>query len=720
MARGALQVTIEADKAAAFIDALQSGSVESAVKAYGVEAGKDGSLGRHPSRDPRRFGVTGAYPRSGGRGNRQLRERLYEEVGVWGAIVDQWAEDTWGEGFRLETKDESWSEEAGALLSSLRADMVFEDADKQAIQHDDGYCLIHVQVADSTGNPREPVQSASEVIRLNVIPAGLVQGVETITDIDDPNFGDPVAVDIQFGQGQRTVAWNRIVHLREYPKIGEPLKGISRAKRWSDDVLLWENTKWSAGESFHQRAAPFLQATIDPLVKLTEEDARKIKEDIDDLQSAVIQKIIAEGFELKPVTGASSLVSPGPYKELAMDSIGASSRVPKHFIFGTQAGALASASEDSKRYYGKVSRRQEKYAAPSIRSLLERFSAWGLLPAFPEDLQIVFNALDEPTTLEVVEQEKMRADALAVYKNNDLLPPQDLTSYEPGEFHSAPGPVEAMESHGDRGVLLLKGAEDKLVPWPWWRPEEYGGEALPPEAKVEVPELKAVRLRFLSEWQVALSEAVDRYMAPFQDDDRVSTLPEGQDQLDPDDPAIAALLEISLGSGYFSSLLFNVYMATATVGIENMSRQIRASIKHALNEADEKVFRTLALATSESQAEAITSGIRRVIGEGVANGEGLRQIRSRVLAQFDKHVTRADMVVRTESMRGYNYGARAELRAAGGRRFEFAAFNAACSICAPLDGQQFLLTDSANTPPLHPHCRCVPIAVPEDFVEESA
>lgn len=708
--------------------------VDRAASRYGVDeadVAKDSSLGETPARDPRRFGHRGAYPRVG-KPSQRLLARLYEEVGVFSAVVDQWAEDTWSEGWTLDTKDERWAKEAARLDDEVCIGEAFTDADRWHIVH--GASLIYFNLEDATGDRTQEPRGVQRVLRTQTVTRPSI-GQPVVDDDEDSDRNGEVAlwrVRLR-GHGMDLVHHGRVLHVRERPRENDPVNGIARARRILDDVLGYENLKWATYESYWQRAAPYLVAQVNPNARMNPTKAAKIKDEIDKLQSGIIQKVLADSFELKALNGASGLVNPKSYWDVAADSISVSARIPKHIVFGSASGQLASSTEDTSRYYGRVSRRQG-WATKLLLQWYELAAEWGLLPPVPDDLVIRFQSLDEPTFKEVLEVELLRAQALEKYRLTEYAPPQQVVDYEPGTAPPGPEPPrpepapgtpftelppedddpEGAEAPG--AVLLVEDRDGTYRPWRVW---EYTAHDAP--QKVEVPELKPVRVKYQARIAQALHAMLAPYLEAFQDDPRIDDLPEetvaaeagAGDRMDPDDDLIRLLLALQADPEALADVLFLLMRDAAQVGgLQAFRRLGIRRVFEFVDDTDIRLFRTLAQATSEAKAAQLTEVIRRGISEGLVNGESLHQLRGRVLDTFDSLAGhQAEMIARSEAMRGYNVGAREGMRQAGLQSFEFQAFDAACEICAPLDGKTFALDQSDKWPPLHPNCRCEGVPV---------
>lgn len=77
---------------------------------------------------------------------------------------------------------------------------------------------------------------------------------------------------------------------------------------------------------------------------------------------------------------------------------------------------------------------------------------------------------------------------------------------------------------------------------------------------------------------------------------------------------------------------------------------------------------------------------------------------------------RTDAIARTETARAQSRGYLEGLLELGIDKFEFSAFPGCCEVCEAQDGEVFDIDLKEDMIPVHPNCRCAPIA-PENAVE---
>jgi SPP1 gp7 family putative phage head morphogenesis protein len=116
--------------------------------------------------------------------------------------------------------------------------------------------------------------------------------------------------------------------------------------------------------------------------------------------------------------------------------------------------------------------------------------------------------------------------------------------------------------------------------------------------------------------------------------------------------------------------------------------------------------------------DAMDQQISRILAEGLATGQGPRQIAREMNAMIDKMTrTRANLIARTEIVRAHHMANIEEYRAAGiegvvvKAEWVTAGDGAVCPLCEPLQGKVFKIDEIAGMIPRHPNCRCVAIPI---------
>lgn len=114
--------------------------------------------------------------------------------------------------------------------------------------------------------------------------------------------------------------------------------------------------------------------------------------------------------------------------------------------------------------------------------------------------------------------------------------------------------------------------------------------------------------------------------------------------------------------------------------------------------------------------------IKEALSEGIAEGEGIPKLAARIKEVFaEANSSRAEMIARTEVLRGYNESANDVAKSlpndvVGGKEWIGEGSN---DVCTELNGRLALIGETFegyDTPPAHPRCRCtVAFLTPEEM-----
>lgn len=106
--------------------------------------------------------------------------------------------------------------------------------------------------------------------------------------------------------------------------------------------------------------------------------------------------------------------------------------------------------------------------------------------------------------------------------------------------------------------------------------------------------------------------------------------------------------------------------------------------------------------------DATANQMRRVLSEGLASGDGPRQIARDLADRVDKvGKHRATLIGRTEVMHSHNRARATEWSRAGVQQVELLIAPDACPECVALKaGEPYSIEEAPGLLPLHPQCRC--------------
>jgi SPP1 gp7 family putative phage head morphogenesis protein len=691
---------VQADRLRPFLRDLAAGR-ESAVNLQDV-----GSVADLNPNDPRDTGYAGVLPNSHGRVPGSRLFRLYKQDGTFSRVVDQIAEDTWGEGWTLSTKSEAWSKQAYALDERLQVRASMELTDKWHLIG--GTALLYLYL-DAAGEPWREPKSVADVFHLKAVPRTRIREAKLGDDPHDERFDRVRAYVLNKNMGgQMTVHWQRVLEFRQYPDPDSEWEGISIGSRIHDDVRMKRNVEWAAVTAYGQRSAPLLVIQIKDGAQLGDADIDAMDEELGKLQAHVIQHVIAENFEVKAITGTAQLPDPMSWWLMAIRSLAVTTGIPAHIIAGMATGELASSQEDTRRWHARVSRRQENFGKPLLVEWYRRLSEWGLLPPVPDDLEVVWAPLGEPTAKEAMEIEELRARTMQTHRNAGTKPPAHLVDYTASEppLSKLPPQVEYF------GTPMELGAPGGVRGMPRRAPgRESAEEPLSPAEEVKVASVRrvegAVRDRlhaafmdFWRKWEPTLQAYVHASAESVQDGK-----PSVQLQAD-----LGKALKDAAVQAYEEAIRLGALDAWAQAGADRAA--FDAAMRQALEKRGVSYFRTVSRLEAADVARRVTQRLRDVVKDGLQAGQGFDLVRDRISNEWrDLAEYEASRIARTESMTAYNAGHQEAMEALGITELEFIAYPGSdygdpFGPCLTRNGHVFPVGSEDDTPPLHPNCRC--------------
>jgi len=384
---------------------------------------------------------------------------LYERDPLAGRIVDMPPSATWKtppeiaeEGKADGTQFTKAFEQLAKRLDLWRH---FEAADVLA-----GIGRFGILLIGTRGDLKTPVTSLGrpeDVLFVQPYDEGAVRVATWVTDTGNARFGQPETYEMQFSAGsqgfpsiKRIVHASRVLHVAEHA-LRDRTYGRPRLKRALNLLHDLQKITASTGESYWQRVVPILQATVDPAVDITDAQRDELRDAMGDMTHDLRRQFLGQGIQLKTM-GADSGPNPSQVVEMFFSLFAASTGIPKRILFGSEAGDLAS-STDQANYFGMINERQEHYAEPVlVREFIDRMLAWHALPRPETGAYIV----QWPTLFELTELEQ--ADA-------NLKRAQTAASLTP----MGGDPTQLVEITDERDVWLVPkkaapGEPDEVLP----------------------------------------------------------------------------------------------------------------------------------------------------------------------------------------------------------------------------------------------------------------
>ncbi len=266
---------------------------------------------------------------------------------------------------------------------------------------------------------------------------GVEPGLETETDLDDPDFGLPMYYSFRTGDG----ALLRVHHSRVLRFTGRDLPGAQEeaARYWGASELehiceeLEKRSATSANIArlvFQANVTTLKMSDFGEMLALgTEGQRRQVLEAVAEqnrMRTSFGLQLLSAGdtYENHPYSfaGLSEI-----YEAFMMDMAGAAG-IPATRLFGrSPQGMNATGESDLKNYYELIGQMRERHLRPALEKLLPvmALSCWGFVP---EQMKIQFPSLMPVSPGEEAEIRARGADTLIRALQAGLLTPAEARS----------------------------------------------------------------------------------------------------------------------------------------------------------------------------------------------------------------------------------------------------------------------------------------------------
>lgn len=184
--------------------------------------------------------------------------------------------------------------------------------------------------------------------------------------------------------------------------------GDSFLKSLWDCLTIKDNAAWSVGQIAYTLLLKVLKVgSQDELNRIKANKSFKTKKEME-LNSSTFA-IIGKDDELE-LLGNMQGLKITELKDYVFSEISANTGIPVSKLLGSASGALASAEEDSKRWYEYIEKFQTDHLDELIRQVVKLLYAEAEQP--DTEFKIEFNSIRVMTDLEKVEYEKIKAETL--------------------------------------------------------------------------------------------------------------------------------------------------------------------------------------------------------------------------------------------------------------------------------------------------------------------
>ena len=320
--------------------------------------------------------------------------KRYDRGEVAGRVVDAKPRATWSDGFEIvddQKPDTETPLEKAWKKMAVDLDVVarFQRVDILAGLGQFACLLIG---APGELNQELGTVSAEQVVFLQPFSQVDITVKSTEPSTEDPRFGLPLIYEFQrigaksVGSGRSSrsalVHWTRVIHVADN-LLDDDVHGQPRLRRvWNriDDI---DKVAGGGAEAFWVRANPPTVVSIDKDLKITEDDKKDLKTQMDELVNNMRRYVAGRGLEVNQLAMSVADIK-GPVDTLmTLVSVGADT--PKRILMGSEQGVLA-ASQDKDNWDNVVETRRTQMAEPQlVRQFVDRMIKHKALPPATEE-----------------------------------------------------------------------------------------------------------------------------------------------------------------------------------------------------------------------------------------------------------------------------------------------------------------------------------------------
>jgi hypothetical protein len=353
----------------------------------------------------------------------------YRRSGLAARIIEQPCIDTWKKPPPVTSASEEFVRAWETVVSKNRVWNALSRADRLSGIGEYGVLLLGFK----TDSPlKAPVRKGE----LNALgPKGLLYlrpfsaMAADVSRMDDnrssARYGLPLtyAIDVD-GEHSQEVHWSRVLHIAD-GKTDSEVRGTPRLRKVFN--VLLDTMKVAGGvpeAAWLEMRRGLIFKTMEGYRKTGDEDDETgQKQQMEEFVHDLARVLFLEGIE--PQNLGSQIPDPSGVWTMLKEILSVSTGIPQRILFGSAAGALASAEEDTQQWYSIVGDRQTNYAEPEIlRPFIERLKGVGILPpanyeiGVPDgDGNLSWPALFEMSDLDKAQVADIKASAVQKLSN---------------------------------------------------------------------------------------------------------------------------------------------------------------------------------------------------------------------------------------------------------------------------------------------------------------
>lgn len=340
----------------------------------------------------------------------------YYDYGFNKRLIEEIASDSLKAGFKIITGDESLDKKIAKKIEELEIKDYLVDLLKYGLK--DGIAFMFPILKGynlETGQKLEN-KKIDKIVGFNIFEARDIIGIDRQMDKLLAGYGTVLSVEFKNPYGSVSSVKIDSSWLTIYEPIIRYDKYTSSSIEYGDSFMksLWDsltikdNAAWSVGQIAYTLLLKVLKiGSQDVLDEIRKNKSFKNKKEME--LNASTLAIIGKDDELE-LLGNMQGLKITELKDYVFSEISANTGIPISKLLGSASGALASAEEDSKRWYEYI----EKFQTDHLDELIRQIVRLLLAEEKQQDIEfkIEFNSLRTMSDLEIAEYEKLKSEAL--------------------------------------------------------------------------------------------------------------------------------------------------------------------------------------------------------------------------------------------------------------------------------------------------------------------
>jgi len=273
------------------------------------------------------------------------------------------------------------------------------------------YGVIYIGAPGKPDEPLTHVASPEKIAYLTALGQDRALVEKSVTDATDPRFGQPEFYSLAFAITTNSVTptasttpmvrvhHSRVIHVADGLLANEVFGQPRLQAVWNrlDDI---EKLVGGGSEAAWKRMDPGVQAALDPDLEMDPTDEDALSDEVQEFIHGYTRFITTRGVDLKQFP--AQIANFGPNVTAVLQLISSTMRIPLRILIGSERGEQAS-SQDRNNWNDEISFRRLFYAAPLVRSFIDRMISLTALPKVDE-YEIVW-----PEAQEMSETEKAQS-----------------------------------------------------------------------------------------------------------------------------------------------------------------------------------------------------------------------------------------------------------------------------------------------------------------------